>query len=48
MLTKDGIHTLANVIIVDLMWANLLPRSYATQGFVASNVVQAKEISYRH
>jgi len=48
MLTKDGIHTLANVIIIDVMWANLLARSYATQGFVASNVVQAKEISYRY
>jgi hypothetical protein len=48
MLTKDGIRTLANVIIVDSMWANLLPWSYATQGFVASNVVQAKEISYHN
>jgi hypothetical protein len=41
--TKDDIRTLVNVAILNPTRANLLPRSSATQGFVASNVVQAKE-----
>jgi hypothetical protein len=48
MLTKNGIRTLADIVIADPMWANLLPWSYATQGFAASNVVQAKERSYHN
>jgi len=44
--TKDGICTLANIVIADPMQADLLPQSYATQGFAASNVAQAKERSY--
>jgi hypothetical protein len=31
VLTKDGICTLANVVIVDPMWANLLSRSCTTK-----------------
>ncbi len=46
MFTKHGIHTLVNVAIVNLTRANWLPRSCATQGFVASDAVQAKEQSY--
>jgi hypothetical protein len=46
MLTKDGIHTLANFVIVDLTQAYLLPQSCVTQGFITSNVVQAKERNY--
>jgi len=43
VLTKNGIHTLANVIIVDPTQAYLFPRSCTTQKFVASNAIQAKE-----
>jgi hypothetical protein len=37
VLTKDGIFTLVDIVIANLAWANLLPWSCATQGFVASN-----------
>jgi hypothetical protein len=47
MFTKDGICTLVDVVIVDLMQTYLFPQSYATQGFVASDAVQSKERS-RH
>jgi hypothetical protein len=43
VLTKDGICTLTYVVITDPTWADLFPRSCATQGFVASDVTQAKE-----
>jgi hypothetical protein len=46
--TKDGIRTLVDVIIADPTRANLLLRSCATQGFDASNVVQAKKRSYHN
>jgi hypothetical protein len=46
--TKDGIRTLIDIVIVDPTRTDLLPRSYITQGFVASNVAQAKEKSYRN
>jgi hypothetical protein len=46
VLTKNDIYTIANVVIVDPMGANLLPQSCATQGFVASNAAQAKERTY--
>jgi hypothetical protein len=46
VLIKNGIRTLANVVIVDPTQMNLLPRSYTTQGFVASDAVEAKERSY--
>jgi hypothetical protein len=41
-----GIRTLANVVIADLTRTDLLPQSYATQGFVAFDAAQAKERSY--
>jgi hypothetical protein len=34
--TKNGIHTLVDVVIVDLTQSDLLHRPYATQGFVTS------------
>jgi hypothetical protein len=45
-LCLPSIHTLIDIVIADPTQTDLLPRSYATQGFVASNVVQAKERSY--
>jgi hypothetical protein len=44
--TKDDIHTLIEVVIADPMQADLLPQSCATQGFVASDAVQAKGRNY--
>jgi len=46
VLTKDGIHTLIDVVIVDPTQADLLHQSYTTQRFVAFEAVQAKEKSY--
>ncbi len=46
MLTKDDIHSLVDVVIVDPIQADLLHRSYITQGLVASDVTQTKERSY--
>jgi hypothetical protein len=46
MLIKYGICTLANVVITDPTWIYLLPQSCATQGFVASDAIQANERSY--
>jgi hypothetical protein len=40
--TKDGICNLVNVVIIDLMHAYLLLQSCTIQGFMASNVIQAK------
>jgi hypothetical protein len=40
--TKNGICTLADVVIVDSTWTYLLPRSYTTQGFLT------KERSYHN
>jgi hypothetical protein len=36
VLTKNGIHTLVDVVIVDLTQLDLLHQPYATQGFVTS------------
>jgi hypothetical protein len=44
--TKNGIHSLVDVVIVDPMQAYLLPQSCATQGFVPFNMIQAKEKNY--
>jgi hypothetical protein len=44
--TKDDICILVDVIIANPTQAYLLPRSCATQGFVAFDAVQAKERSY--
>jgi hypothetical protein len=46
--TKNDIHSLADIVIVDPMQAYLLHQSCVTQGFVASNVVPSKEKSYRN
>jgi hypothetical protein len=43
VLTKNGICILVDVVIVDPTRAYLLPRSCATQEFVAFDVVQVKE-----
>jgi hypothetical protein len=48
VLTKDDIHTLADVVIVNPTWIDLLPQSCITQGFANSDVAQAKEMSYRN
>jgi hypothetical protein len=45
MLTKDGIRTLANIVIVDLMRMNFFSQSCATQGFVVQ-CIQAKKKNY--
>jgi hypothetical protein len=43
VLAKDDIHTLADVIIVDLTWVDWFPRSCTIQIFAASNAAQAKK-----
>jgi hypothetical protein len=44
--TKDGIHTLIDVVIVDPTCANLLSWFWTIQRFVVSNEAQTKEKSY--
>jgi hypothetical protein len=46
--TKNDIHTLANVVIVDPTQMDLLPQFFTIQGFVVSNAVQTKERSYHN
>jgi hypothetical protein len=46
MLTKDGIHTLINIVITNLMWIDLFFQSCATQRFVAFDVAQSKKQNY--
>ncbi len=46
MLTKNGVHTLIDVVIVDPTQADLFPRSCVTQGFVVFDVIQTKERNY--
>jgi hypothetical protein len=46
VLTKNGIHTLADVISADPMQVDLFPQSCATLGFVTSDAAQTKERSY--
>jgi hypothetical protein len=43
---KDGIHTLANIIIAKLIKANLFLRSCATQWSLVFDVIQTKKKSY--
>ncbi len=43
VLTKNDIHILVNVVITNPMRVDLLFRSCALQGFVASNANQAKK-----
>jgi len=47
VLTKNDIHTLADIVIAYLTWMDLLPWYCVIQRFIASDVVQAKERSYR-
>jgi hypothetical protein len=42
VLTKDRIHTLDDIVVVDPTYVDLFPQSCTSQGFVDSNVVQAK------
>ncbi len=46
MLTKDGIHTLINVVIANPTQTDLFPQSCATQGFAIFDAAQTKERSY--
>jgi hypothetical protein len=46
LLTKDDIHTLVDVVIIDPMWTNLLFWFCTIQGFVAFDVIQVKEMNY--
>ncbi len=46
MFTKDNIHTLADVVIVDPTRAYLFPQSCAIQGFVVLDATQVKEKKY--
>jgi hypothetical protein len=46
VLTKDGICTPTNVVIIDPTWVNCLRWSCVTQRFATSKVAQAKERSY--
>jgi hypothetical protein len=46
MLTKDGICTMANIVIANPIQAYLLLRCCTTQGFVALDAVQAEERNY--
>jgi hypothetical protein len=48
MLTKDGIHTLADVVIIYPMWTDLLLQSCVTQRFLAFNATKAKEKNYHN
>jgi len=44
--TKDGIHTLIDIVIADLIRVDLFPQSCVTQRFVVFYVVQTKEQNY--
>jgi hypothetical protein len=46
VVTKDGIHTLTNVVIINPTRVDLFPWSYTTPGFTTSNASQAKEKNY--
>ncbi len=48
VLIKDDIRTLANVVIINPTWVDLFPQSCVIQGFVALDVVQIKEKTYRN
>jgi len=47
-LPKNGICTLANIVIADPTQSNLLLQSCAIQRFSAFNAIQAKESSYHN
>jgi hypothetical protein len=46
VISKDGICTLTNVVIVNPIQTNLLSKSRAIQGFVAFDAAQTKKKSY--
>jgi hypothetical protein len=46
ILTKDGICTLVDVVIVDPMWVDLLFQFCTNQKFNTVDVIQAKETDY--
>jgi hypothetical protein len=48
VLTKDGICTLADILIADPTRAYSLPQSCTTQRFVVFDATQAKERNYRN
>jgi hypothetical protein len=48
VLTKESIHTLVDVVIIDPTLIDLLPQSYTTQRFIAFNATQAKERNYHN
>jgi hypothetical protein len=48
MFTKDGICTLADILIVDSTQIDLFPYSCLTQRFVAFDATQTKERNYRN
>jgi hypothetical protein len=49
VLAKNEIPTLANIVIIDQMHVDLHNPSFCTiQGFVASGIAQAKEMSYHN
>jgi hypothetical protein len=43
VLIKDGIHTLVDIVIIDLIHTNLFSQSCTTQRFATSNIAQSKE-----
>jgi hypothetical protein len=48
LFTKDGIRTLVDIVIANPTWTYLLPQFYIIEGFVVSDVVQAKERNYHN
>jgi hypothetical protein len=46
VITKDGIRTLANIVIANPTWMDLLTWSYTTRGFTTSKGSQTKERNY--
>jgi hypothetical protein len=46
VITKDGIRTLANIVIANPTWMDLLTWSYTTRGFTTSKGTQTKERNY--
>jgi hypothetical protein len=48
VLTKNGICTLVDTMIVDSMLVDLRPWSCTIQGFATFNVAQAKEKNYHN
>jgi hypothetical protein len=47
VLTKDGIQTLADIVIIDPTGMDLVFWFFVIQEFVISNMVQAEERSFR-